>query len=223
MIFVAAALVVLGAAVALLGERAFRIILPIIGFIAGILIGYSGVQAVFGIGIISFPLAIITALLVGAIIAALSYLYFDLAIILLVAAITAYGAMYLGIALGLSKNSFLVGLLGFSGAVVGFVFATILPMTQSFVVVVSSFYGVAMILAGIFLAGGSISGEQLHKGIIPAVSGRVHNHFLWILIWIGGSLAACYVQIAAISRRLMGGTGFSYEEAVMIKSTKSRT
>ena len=108
MIFVAAALVVLGAAVALLGERAFRIILPIIGFIAGILIGYSGVQAVFGIGIISFPLAIITALLVGAIIAALSYLYFDLAIILLVAAITAYGAMYLGIALGLSKNSFLV-------------------------------------------------------------------------------------------------------------------
>lgn len=222
MIFVAAALVIIGAAVALLGERVFRIVLPIIGFIAGILVGYSGVQAVFGIGVISFPLAIITALLVGTILAALSYLYFELAIILLIAVVTSYGAMYLGIALGISHNSFWMGLLAFSGAVAGFVAATILPMAQSLVVAVSSLYGVALILAGIFLAGGSITADQLHKGIIPAVSGRVHDHFLWILVWIGAAIVACYVQIAAIKRRLMGGTGFSYEEAVMIKS-KSRT
>jgi len=221
MVFVAAALVIIGVVVALMGERAFRFVLPIIGFVAGILIGYSGVQAVFGIGIISFPLAIITAFLIGAIMAVLSYLYFDLAIILLVAIITGYGAMYLGIALGLSNNPFWMGLLAFSGAIVGLVVATILPMAQSLVVVVSSFYGVAMVLAGVFLVGGSVTSEQLHQGLIPAVSERINGHILWLMVWMGASLAACYFQIAAINKRMMGGSGFSYEEAVRSVKVKS--
>ena len=212
MIFVAAALVIVGVAIALLGERAFRVVLPIIGFIAGIMVGYSGIQAVFGIGIISFPIAIITALLVGAILGALSYLYFDLAIVLLVSVITGYGAMYLGIALGLSDNGFWLGLLTFAGAILGLAVAMMLPMGQSLVVVVTSFYGVAMVLAGLFLVGGSVTADQLQHGILATVTDRVHDHFMWILIWTGASLVACYIQIAAINKRMMGGSGFSYEE-----------
>jgi hypothetical protein len=212
MIFVAAALVIIGAVVALMGERAFRVILPIIGFVAGLLIGYSGVQAVFGIGVVSFPIAIITALLVGAIMAVLSYFYFDLVIILLVAIITSYGAMYMGIALGLQDNSFWLGLLAFAGGILGLAVAIMLPMSQSLVVVVSSFYGVAMVLAGLFLVGGSITADQLQSGIIPTVSERVHDQFIWLLIWFSASLAACYFPIAAINRNMMGGSGYTYEE-----------
>jgi len=219
MIFIAAALVIVGVLVALLGERMFRVILPIIGFVAGILIGYSGVEAIFGIGFISFPLAILTSLLIGAILAILSYLYFEIAIILLVGVITGYGAMYIGIALGLSSNRFWLGLLTFAGAILGLALATAIPMGQSLIVIASSFYGVAMVMAGFFMIGGSITFEQIQRtGILRVVTDRIDGSLLWFAVWVGGSIACCYAQLAAIARELLSGNGLSYSETLVYQS-----
>lgn len=219
MIFIAAALIIIGAFVALLGERTFRVILPVIGFVAGVLVGYSGVEAVFGIGFVSFPLAIITSLLIGAILAILSYLYFEIAVILLVGVITGYGAMYMGIALGLSSNGFWLGLLTFAGAVLGLALATAVPMGQSLIVILSSFYGVAMVMAGLFMIGGSMTFEQIQRaGILRVVTDRIDGSLLWLAVWIGGSIACCYAQLAAIARELLGGNGLSYSETVVYQS-----
>jgi len=219
MIFIAAALVIVGVLVALLGERMFRVILPIIGFIAGILIGYSGVEAIFGIGFISFPLAILTSLLIGAILAVLSYLYFEIAVVLLVGVITGYGAMYMGIALGLSNNGFWLGLLAFAGAILGLALATAVPMGQSLIIIVSSFYGVAMVMAGFFMIGGSITFEQMQRsGILRVVTDRIDGSLIWFAVWVGGSVACCYAQLAAIARELLSGSGLSYSETVLYQS-----
>lgn len=219
MIFIAAALVIVGVLVALLGERMFRVILPIIGFVAGILIGYSGVEAIFGIGFISFPLAILTSLLIGAILAILSYLYFELAVILLVGVITGYGAMYIGIALGLSSNGFWLGLLTFAGAILGLALATSIPMGQSLIVIASSFYGVAMVIAGFFMIGGSITFEQMQRtGILRVVTDQIDGSLLWFAVWVGGSIACCYAQLAAIARELLSGNGLSYSETLVYQS-----
>lgn len=219
MIFIAAALVIVGVLVALLGERMFRVILPIIGFVAGILIGYSGVEAIFGIGFISFPLAILTSLLIGAILAILSYLYFELAVVLLVGVITGYGAMYIGIALGLSSNGFWLGLLTFAGAILGLALATAIPMGQSLIVIASSFYGVAMVMAGFFMIGGSITFEQMQRtGILRVVTDRIDGSLLWFAVWVGGSIACCYAQLAAIARELLSGNGLSYSETLVYQS-----
>lgn len=219
MIFIAAALVIIGVLVALLGERMFRVILPIIGFIAGILIGYSGVEAIFGIGFISFPLAILTSLLIGAILAVLSYLYFEIAVVLLVGVMTGYGAMYMGIALGLSKNGFWLGLLAFAGAILGLALATAVPMGQSLIIIASSFYGVAMVMAGFFMIGGSITFEQMQRsGILRVVTDRIDGSPLWFVVWVGGSVACCYAQLAAIARELLSGSGLSYSETVLYQS-----
>ncbi|MDQ5982620.1 MAG: hypothetical protein QG549_617 [Patescibacteria group bacterium] len=219
MIFIAATLVIVGVLVALLGERMFRVILPIIGFVAGILIGYSGVEAIFGIGFISFPLAILTSLLIGAILAILSYLYFEIAIVLLVGVITGYGAMYIGIALGLSSNRFWLGLLTFAGAIIGLALATAIPMGQSLIVIASSFYGVAMVMAGFFMIGGSITFEQIQRtGILRVVTDRIDGSLLWFAVWVGGSIACCYAQLAAIARELLSGNGLSYSETLVYQS-----
>lgn len=219
MIFIAAALVIIGAFIALLGERVFRVVLPIIGFVAGILIGYSGVEAIFGIGFISFPLAILTSLLIGSILAVLSYLYFEIAVILLVGVVTGYGAMYLGIALGLSSNGFWLGLLTFAGAVLGLALATAVPMGQSLIVIASSFYGVAMVMAGFFMIGGSVTFEQMQRvGILRVVSERVDSNLLWFGVWMGGAIACSYAQLAAISRDLLSGSGLSYSETLAYQS-----
>lgn len=223
MILIAIVLILVGAFVALLGERTFRVILPIIGFVAGILIGYSGVEAVFGIGFISFPLAIITSLLIGAILAILSYLYFEIAVILLVGVITGYGAMYIGIALGLSSNGFWLGLLTFAGAVIGLALASAIPMGQSLIVIISSFYGVAMVMAGVFMMSGSVTFEQMQRiGILRVVTERIDGSLLWLVVWIGGSIACCYAQLAAIARELLGGNGLSYSEIITYQSKGSK-
>lgn len=219
MIFIAAALVIVGAFVALLGERVFRVVLPIIGFIAGILIGFSGVEAIFGIGFISFPLAILTSLLIGSILAILSYLYFEIAVVLLVGVVTGYGAMYMGIALGLSSNGFWLGLLTFAGAILGLALATAVPMGQSLIVIISSFYGVAMVMAGFFMIGGSITFEQMQRvGILRVVTDRVDGSLLWFAVWVGGSIACCYAQLAAITREFLDGNGLSYSETLVYQS-----
>ncbi len=211
MLFVAAALVVIGAAVALMGERAFRVLLPILGFIAGIMVGFSGVQAIFGIGVVSLPIAIIVGVLVGALMAVLSYLFFNLAVTIYAAVLLAYGFMYLGIALGLGDNGFWLTLLAFAGGVLGLAVASMLPLGRSLVIFVTSFFGVAMILAGVLLAAGSISLDQLqNSGILRAVNSTVSNQLVWLFVWVGGGLVASHMQIGVIERELMSNK-YSYE------------
>lgn len=211
MLFVAAALVVIGAAVALMGERAFRVLLPILGFVAGIMVGFSGVQAIFGIGVVSLPIAIIVGVLVGALMAVLSYLFFSLAVTIYAAVLLAYGFMYLGIALGLGDNGFWLTLMAFAGGVLGLAVASMLPLGRSLVIFVTSFFGVAMILAGVLLAAGSISLDQLqNSGILRAVNSTVNDQLIWLFVWVGGGLIASQIQIGVIERELMSSK-YSYD------------
>lgn len=198
MLFVSAVLVILGAAVALTGERLFRAVLPLVGLVAGFMVGWSGVEAIFGINALSIPVALITGLLVGSITAVLSYLYFSIAVTILVTILFGYGAMYLGLALGLAENSFLLTMLAIAGWVIGLAIALNTPVEQRLVVLLTSFYGVAMILVGIMMVAGHVSVEQFHEnGVVKTALSSIENHFIWLLVWIGGSLIASLLQDTA--------------------------
>ncbi len=195
MLFVSAALVLLGVAIALMGEKLFRILLPLLGLVAGFLVGWSGVEAIFGINALSIPVALLTGLFVGALTAVLSYLYFSIALVVLTSILFAYGTMYLGLALGLSNSGFLMLLLAIAGSVIGLVIALNLAYEHRVVVLVTAFYGVAMVLAGVLLVAGSITLDGLHdNGIIRSVVDTVDNQFIWLFAWIGGSLLAANLQ-----------------------------
>jgi hypothetical protein len=199
MIIIAAGLILFGGFCALLGLKLFRVMLPILGFISGIMVGFGGVQAVFGKNAVSFAIAIIVALVVGVLLAVLSYLFYELAIVILTAILGASVFTYLGTALGLGDNGFVLFLFGLSGAILGLSLATATPLSTSLVLAVTSLLGVGYILAGIMLLVGNLSIDMLQEsGIINSVLASVDQPLLWIFVWFGAAAVAMNVQIQSL-------------------------
>ncbi len=204
MFLLATGLILLGGFTALLGQRLFRVLLPIVGFVVGLMVGFGGVQGVFGSGAISLTIAILMAVIVGVIMAVLSFAFYDLAVIVLMTVLGASAFTYLGIAIGLQDNGFILFLLGVAGAVMGFILSAGSALSLSLVFAATSFLGVALVLAGIFLFVGEVSVDELNEnGIIPSVINTVDQSFLWFFVWLAGSVVAMNAQIAIAKRELM--------------------
>lgn len=195
MILIATALILLGAVSATLGLKLFRVILPFVGFAAGVMVGFGGVQGVFGTGVISLTIAVLVAIIVGAIMAVLSFMFFEIAVLILAAMVGGALMSYLGIALGLGDNGVLLFLMSASGAIFGFAIAASRPMSRSLVIIATSFIGVSFIFAGILLLVGETSLDELDQnGIIPSVLSSIEDTFLGFIAWFGASIVAVSMQ-----------------------------
>ena len=80
MLIISLLLLMVGAASALLGFQLFRVLLPLVGLVAGTVIGFTGFQGVFGSGAVSTTVAVFVAIAVGILMAVLSYLFFGVAV-----------------------------------------------------------------------------------------------------------------------------------------------
>ena len=199
MIILAAALILLGGVTAVLGLKLFRLLLPFIGLVAGFMVGFGGVQGIFGTGAISLAIAIVMALIVGVIMAILSLVFYEIAVYILAAIVGAAALSYLGIALGLGDNGFLMFLLSLAGGVGGFLLASGGALSTSLVIAVTSVAGVSFIFAGIFLLVGEVSVDDLNEnGIISSVLSVVDDAFLWFIAWFGAALIATRAQVKAL-------------------------
>lgn len=210
MIIVAVGLILFGGFCALLGLKLFRVMLPILGFVSGLMVGFGGVQAVFGKNAVSFAIAIIVALLVGVMMAVLSYLFYEMAIVILTAVLGASVFTYLGTALGLGDNGFVLFLLGLSGAILGLALATSTPISTSLVLALTSLLGVGYILAGSMLLVGNLTMDMLQEnGIINSVLASVDQPLLWMFVWFGAAAVAMNVQIQSLKYSQF--EGFAYD------------
>jgi hypothetical protein len=204
MIIIATGLILIGGISALLGVKLFRVLLPLVGLVAGIMVGFGGVQAVFGTGAISTTIAVVMAVIVGALMALLSFLFYEIAIMVLSIMVGASAMTYLGVAIGLENAGFVLFLLGLSGAILGFIVAASSNLSVSFVIVVTSMLGVGYILAGVLLLVGAISLDDLSNGgIIPAVVETVDQSFLWFFVWLAGTIVSMNVQTKALAQEFM--------------------
>ena len=77
------------------------------------------VQAVTGANAFSFVAAFLTALITGLVVAALSYAYYTLGVLVIVASLLAGAFAYFGQAIGLREDGFIVGLLAITGGIIG--------------------------------------------------------------------------------------------------------
>lgn len=169
--------------------------LPIIGFITGAITGYIGFQAIFGSSVVSTTLAIVIAMVVGLLFAIMSYLFFNLAVFVLLIALGAMVFSYLGVYLGLNEDGFVVFLMSITGAILGGIYATGQAMSLRFIIMATSLLGVAYILAGIMLIVGNVSLSELHEvGVTRTLLSVVDQSFLWLIVWIGGSLITAQMQ-----------------------------
>lgn len=203
MILFAFALLAVGLLSATVGARLAKNLMPLFGLFAGTVIGYTGVQAVFGTGILSSTMAVFVAFAVGVLIALLSYVFFDMAVTLLMGLTLASVFSYLGIALGLRENGFVVFMLSVAGLIVGIRYALNNPTTEAFLIYLTSFMGVAMILASVLLISGDLTTSELYgNGIVRSTLEVASQSFLWFLAWLGGSMVAAQVQVSSIAREI---------------------
>ncbi|MCA9331232.1 hypothetical protein KC957_04215 [Candidatus Saccharibacteria bacterium] len=213
MIIVATLLLAFGLVTSLLGLKLFKLLLPALGLVSGFMIGFVGTQGVFGTGALSNAMAVLVALAVGVLLAVLSFLFFDVAIVVLSAIVGASALAYLGVALGLRQEGFVVFLLAVAGGILGLIAAQRYPIGVQLVVTLSSMLGVAYVLTGFMLVAGTVNLDQLNnQGVVGTLLRVVDQSFLWFFVWIGASLLAMQVQYRlAVVDAL--SSAFAYEES----------
>jgi hypothetical protein len=212
MILIALVLMAVGLATSLFGYKLFRLLLPLVGLVSGVLVGFTGFQGVYGKGAVSTTVAVFVALTVGIVMALLSFAYFSIALTVLSGIVGAAAATYLGLALGLGGQGFVMFLLALAGFVVGLVASGSAGFSLRFVMTLTSLAGVAFILAGIFLIAGHVSLDELHRqGVIASVLDVVDQSFIWLLVWIGGSMIAMNAQARTALLQLMNNQ-YAYKE-----------
>lgn len=205
MLIISLLLLMVGAASALLGFQLFRVLLPLVGLVAGTVIGFTGFQGVFGSGAVSTTVAVFVAIAVGILMAVLSYLFFGVAVTVFYGLVGASALSFLGIALGLNQNGFVVFLLGLAGFIMASSYAMSTPSNESLIIAMTSLVGVALVLAGVFLVVGEVTLNELsEQGVVSSVLRVVDQSFLWLFVWLGGSLVAMQLQARTLTNEILG-------------------
>jgi len=173
-------IIVMGLGLCLAGYRFFTILLPIWAFFAGLQFGATIFTNLFGQGFLSTVIGWVIALLVGIAAAALAYLFYAGAVILLAALV--------GYELGVGIMTWIGFKPGFIPFLVGFVFAlgigalaVFLRFPKLLIIILTAFAGAGAILAGFFLALGRISLDSLRFGEVGAI---LRDSWLWGLLYL---------------------------------------
>ena len=199
-IFLAICLLVLGLLVGLFGYKLFKVIMPVAGLIIGASIGFTGFQGVFGTGVTSTTLAVLVAVVFGLALAGLSFAFFDIALVIFMGLAMSTLATLLGLALGLSASSFVLGMLSLSGFIIGLMIGgSSKHLTKSFVTLVTAYVGTGLMLGGVFLLTTGVSLTEMYEnGVIATASQYAGQSFWWILVWIASFVIMRQIQIKMI-------------------------
>ena len=205
-------LIAFGLLIALLGVKLFRVLLPVNGLVTGAMAGFIGTQAVFGTGVVGTTIALLVAVILGLLLALLSYAFFEIAVTIYIAMLGAAAFAFLGEAIGLNENGFLVFMLALAGAVLAGAAAVYGRLSLALVMAFTSFSGVAYVLAGSFLLVGGLSIDELNQnGVGGSVVAIVDQSFLWLLVWVGASLVAWQLQAKSLFDEYLTSS-FEYSE-----------
>lgn len=219
-IIVVVGLLVVGLAAAFSGYPLFRILLPILGFLTGFSLAFSAIQGAFGPGVWSALVAIIPALVLGLILAAISYLYFAIGVIILGASLVAAAFAYIGQAVGLREDGFLVLLLTIAGAIIGGIVVATKGLQDDLVIYVTAIAGTGLVLLAVFLTFGNVSLSDLYNnGILRSIGSAVDSSWIWLFAWIGGAAVAVSAQRRVIAEAYFGSQ-FSVPEDKIKKNKK---
>jgi hypothetical protein len=194
----------IGLAWAFYGLKLFTILLPLWAFFFGLVAGAQWGQDVFGQGFFTTVLSWIIGLVVGIVLAAISFFWYYAAIVILGGAVGyALGVGFFDwLGLGTGALAVIVGL------ILGAIFAIgtfILGVPVILVMVFSAFSGAVAAVNGVFIFLGLVKLEDLGWGIFGSL---LHQGVLGVIAAIVLGAAALYWQI-----RDVGGSITSIERS----------
>jgi hypothetical protein len=188
--------ILLGLALTLGGYRFFIILLPIWGFFAGFSAAASAISGLSDTNFLTTVFSWVIGILLGLLFAALAYLFYYAAIIILGATVGYY--------LGIGFMTWIGFKLGFIAVLVGLILAVVfafgvwyLKVPKLLIIILTSLAGAASLLAGVFLAFGTIPLADLQWGAVGAV---VRQSWWWTLVFLalaGIGVAAQWVMTSA--------------------------
>jgi hypothetical protein len=174
------------------GYRIFMVMLPIWCFFGGLWLGAKGFALLFGTGFLAMATGLTLGLVLGVILALLSWQFYSLGAALLGAMMAAWlGAGFMH-ALGFS-GGFLVALIAFlCGAIAGLLI--LLRGWQKYLIMlITSIFGSNAIVLALLLPTEQVSIEDLQVAG-TAVQPVLQAPWIWTLIWLGLAIAGVILQ-----------------------------
>ena len=196
-ILVGVLMLILGATLVLSGLRVFTILLPVLGFIAGMSLGLAIMYWAFDEGLLSTAAGIVVGLIFGIIFALLSYMFWYVAVVL--------GGATIGASLGAGlmnvfdvNTNWVITVAAIIGGILAAALTIVLDLPIYWVVVVTAFNGAAWLIAGVLLIFDKIERSELGYGTVWAI---IDESFWWLLAWAivaGLGIGAQLTQIARV-------------------------
>jgi hypothetical protein len=189
-VFSSLLLIFLGLGLGFTGYRFFTILVSIWGFIAGFQFGATIFTNFFGQGFLSTVISWVVGLLVAIFAAAIAYLFYAAAVVLL-AGFVGY-QLGIGIMAGIGfQEGWLTFLVGLLVGVALVALALYLHFPKVLVLLLTSLAGAELLLGGVLLALGRISLTGLRFGAVGAI---VRDSWFWALLYLAIAATGFYVQ-----------------------------
>ncbi len=201
--------IIVGLGLSFMGYAAFRILLPIVGFLAGLWLGMDLVSNFAqNFPILGVSLGLIVGFVLGAIFAAIAYFVYALAIVIF------------GISMGYALGAGLMLLIGFPQGVMTFLVGVVVAvamgilfmrtdMPKLYIMALTAFAGASAMIAGVLVLFGQIPPSQLGLSFIDAY---IAQSWFWILVWaVLGSIGfGVQYQMVKMSQTMVPAS-YSYE------------
>lgn len=188
--------ILVGLAACFLGYRFFVILLPIWGFFAGLWLGVTGFQTLFGENFLASVSGLVIGVILGVVLALLSYLFYYIGVVILGASI-GYGitTSFLVGAFNMDPG-FLTWIIGLVVAVIFAILVIVLNAQKYLIVVITALGGASAIIAGLLLMFNQITLEEISNlvGVFAPVS--FSEGWLWWLIWAALAIVGIISQVS---------------------------
>lgn len=170
------------------GYRLVRLLLPLIGFVIGFLIGVGIVEAITGDGSGASLLAGLVGAGVGILVAILAYTFYTFAVLVLAVAVGAGLSAAIMIALGFQPGSPAVAIVAMLGGFALVLLTLFFKLEQIFLVVLTAVFGAGAMIVGLALALGRIPLSVVGSGeaLPPLLQSSLLAFLIYLIVVIVG-------------------------------------
>jgi len=181
------------------GLRVFMILLPILGFMAGISLGLAIMYWAFDEGILSTAAGVVVGIIIGIVFAVLSYLFWYVAVVL--------GGAMLGASAGAGlmnlfnvDTNWVIAVASIIGAILLALLVIVLDLPVYWVVVITAFNGAAWLIGGALLIFDKIERSDLGYGVVWA---EIEESTWWLIAWLVVAVVGIGAQLATLAQAIL--------------------
>lgn len=185
--------ILIGALFVFAGYQFFRVLIPIWGFIAGFVWGAQLVALAFGTGFLATVVGWGFGLFLALVMAVLAYLFYQIAVGVLVAFIAYTATLGIFTAIGMNPSGFLPIMLGLTAGVLLGGAAVYYNAPKGLLILLSAFGGATAVIGGFLAMFGQIPVMALGTNIVGAI---ITQSFFWTIAWIVLGVAGIVSQMA---------------------------